>query len=373
MKVLHLTSGNLFGGIETYLLTLARLRHLCPEMEPQLGVCFPGRLRDELTAAGVPVHDLGPVRVSRPWTVLRARRRLKHLLREQRFPVVVTHGTWPHAIFAPVVKPAGLRLVNAVHGELTGRHWLDRWAARTPPDLVIANSHFTADKARSVFPDSPVEVIYPPFVPAEPCDRAAVREKVRASLDCQSDVVVIIVVSRMEELKGHAILIDALGRLEDVCKWTCWVVGGAQRPHEATLLADLQLMARRLGISDRVRFLGSRSDVPSVMIAADIYCQPNTRPEGFGLTFIEALNAGLPLVTSNIGGAKEIVTGACGYLCPPSDSAAVAEALRELIADPAIRQRMSLAGPPRAAEHFDPSRQYNRLSVVLRRQEGMLV
>ena len=63
MKVLHLTSGNLYGGIETYLLTLARFRHLCPTMEPHFGLCFPGRIRDELTATGVGVHDLGPVRV----------------------------------------------------------------------------------------------------------------------------------------------------------------------------------------------------------------------------------------------------------------------------------------------------------------------
>src|SRR4051794_22614584 len=142
MRVLHLAAGNLFGGVETYLLTLARLRHLCPEMEPQFGLCFPGRLRDELAAAGGPVHDFGSVRASRPWTVLRARWRLKRVLRGSAIGAAVTHGTWAHAVFAARVKRSGARLVNAVHGELDGRHWLDRWAARTPPDVVIANSRF---------------------------------------------------------------------------------------------------------------------------------------------------------------------------------------------------------------------------------------
>src|SRR5262249_29633751 len=131
LRVLHLSAGNLYGGIETYLATLARYRHLAPEMEPHFGLCFRGRLWEELTAAGVPVYDLGPVRISRPWTVLRARRRLRSLLGETGFAAVLTHGCWPHAVFAPVVRRAGVRLANAVHGELSHPTWLDRWAART--------------------------------------------------------------------------------------------------------------------------------------------------------------------------------------------------------------------------------------------------
>src|SRR4051794_31454067 len=104
MRVLHLAAGNMYGGIETFLVTLARLRHLAPEMEPGFGVCFPGRLRDELAATGAPVHDLSPVRLSRPWTVLRARGRLRRVLAEGRYDVAMTHGNWPHLVFAPAAR-----------------------------------------------------------------------------------------------------------------------------------------------------------------------------------------------------------------------------------------------------------------------------
>src|ERR1043165_6881677 len=100
MRLLHLAAGNLYGGVETYLVTLARCRGLCPAMEPAFGLCFRGRLWDELAAAGVRVHDLGPVRVSRPWTVLRARRRLRRVLREGRFDAAVVHSGWVHMVFA---------------------------------------------------------------------------------------------------------------------------------------------------------------------------------------------------------------------------------------------------------------------------------
>ena len=355
MKVLHLTSGNLFGGIETYLLTLAGLRHLCPTMEPHFGVCFPGRLRDELIATGAPVHDFGAVRVSRPWTVLRARSRLKRLLTAPRFDAAITHGTWPHAVFAPAVKRAGIRLINAVHGELSGKHWIDRWAARTRPDGVIANSRFTASSAERVFPVCPTDVVHPP-VPAPPeFDRKEARSTIRAECSTDEDAIVILIVSRIEAIKGHAVLFEALAELRNLAGWVCWVVGGAQRPSEVALLAYLKATAQELGLGDRIEFFGPRSDAAQLMKVADIYCQPNTGPEGFGIAFVEALWARLPVITSDFGGGAEIVDRECGILCPSGDSRAVATALRELIENPIRRRTLGDAGPSRAAERCDPS------------------
>src|SRR5690242_21806476 len=80
LRVLHVNSGNLYGGVETLLVTLAQLRHLCEDMEPHFALCHEGRLSQELIATGVSVHQLGRVRISRPWTVWSARRRLRELL-----------------------------------------------------------------------------------------------------------------------------------------------------------------------------------------------------------------------------------------------------------------------------------------------------
>jgi glycosyltransferase involved in cell wall biosynthesis len=372
VKVLHLAAGNLFGGVETYLLTLARLRHLCPEMEPHFGVCFPGRLRDELTTTGVPVHDLGAARVSRPWTLLRGRWRLKKVIRERRFAAVVTHGGWPHAVFAPAVRSAGARLVNAIHDYLDARHWVNRWAARTRPDAIVTNSRYTAQPATVVFPGVPVEPVYLP-VAAPALDREAARRDVRAELGTPPDAIVILQASRLERWKGQAVHVDALARLKDIPGWVAWIAGGPQKAGEGEFLAELKAAVEKAGLADRVRFLGQRSDVPRLMAAADIYCQPNTGPEPFGLAFVEALYAGLPVVTSNFGGAVEIVTGACGVLCPPGDAVAVAAALRELIGDSVGRRALGEAGPARAAELCDPARQIGRLAEVVASAGGVRV
>jgi glycosyltransferase involved in cell wall biosynthesis len=365
MKVLHLSAGNLYGGVETLLVTLARYRHLFPEMEPEFGVCFEGRLSRELAAEGVEVYRLGEARVRLPLSVLRARQRLTRLLHEHHFDVVVCHMVWPQAIFGSVVCSAGLPLVLWIHNPIDGQHWLERLARRTQPTLTLYNSHFTKVQSRDLYPDLPGATVYYP-VAGFRTDIEGAREAIRGELKTAADSVVIVQVSRLEEWKGHQTLIEALGLLHDVPDWTCWIVGGAQRAEEVRYLDQIKLASTRLGISNRVRFAGQRSDVERLLTAADVFCQPNSGPEPFGIVFIEALYAGLPVVATAIGGALEIVDESCGLVVPPTDPKALAIALRNLVADADLRGKLSRSGPSRAIQLCDPARQMERLNSFFR-------
>jgi glycosyltransferase involved in cell wall biosynthesis len=366
MRVLHVNAGNLYGGIETLLVTLARHRALCPEVDPEFALFFEGRLSGELRAANVPVHRLGEARVSRPWTVLRARRRLRELLRAGRFDAVVTHGCWSHAIAAPAARRRGVPLVFWAHN-IQGRwHLLERWARWAPPDLVLANSRATEASVRAnLFPSARTEVVYLPVAAPQLPDRAAVRDEVRRALLTQQAAVVIVTACRLEPWKGHGLLLDALGRLAKLPGWECWVAGGPQRPEEQDYFDGLRSQAIWRGIDNRVWFLGQRSDVGRLLAAADVHCQPNTAPEPFGIAFVEALYAGLPVVTTHMGGAVEIIREDCGVLVPPGDAGALAAALHELIGDAERRRRLGQRGPARAAELCDPARQLRKLQELL--------
>jgi glycosyltransferase involved in cell wall biosynthesis len=188
---------------------------------------------------------------------------------------------------------------------------------------------------------------------------------VRAELDTALDSVVIVQVSRMEALKGQLRLIEALSRLRDLPSWTCWIVGGPQRSSEAHYMRELQAAAQQSGIAERVRFVGERFDVPRLLRAADLFCQPNTDPEGFGQVFVEALSAGIPVVTSAMGGGLEILDSTCGVLISPDDLTALTSALCRLVTDPSLRTRMGKAAPARALQLCEPSRQFARLTEVL--------
>jgi glycosyltransferase involved in cell wall biosynthesis len=365
LKVLHVYSGNLFGGIEAMLLAIARRPEACPDLVSEVALCFEGRLSRELTAAGARVHHLAEVRVSRPQTVHRARRELTALVASGRFDRVICHASWSHAIFGPVVRRAAVPLAVWAHDVLDGKHWTERWARRTPPDLVICNSRFTSTSVEAARSGVPVVVVHPP-VDAAPVDLSpSERDAVRAELETPRDAVVVVQASRMESWKGHGVLLDALGRLRDRRDWICWQIGGAQRRHEAAYLDSLRARACDLRIADRIRFAGQRTDVPRLLAAADVHCQPNISPEPFGVAFVEALAAGLPVVTTACGGALEIVDETCGALVPPADPAALSAALVPLFDDAARRARLGDNARARARAVSDPAAQIQRLHAAL--------
>jgi glycosyltransferase involved in cell wall biosynthesis len=354
MRLLHVHSGNLFGGVETLLVTLARYRALCPAMDSRIAVCFEGRLQAELAALGQPPRMLAAARLRRPWTVARARRRLATLLREEPIDAVVCHGPWPHLLFAGIARHQRLPVVLWLHGPVQS-HWLDRLALRWQPDLVICNSRFTAQSLAGPTRDVPSAVVYCPV--AARASAPGARAAVRAALGVPADTVVIVQVGRLEPWKGNREHLTALAALRDVPNWVSWHVGGAQRPQEQRHLDALVALAEREGLGSRVRFLGERRDVPDLLAAADVYVQPNTGAEPFGQTFVEALLAGLPVVTSAFGGALEIVDDGCGVLVPPGDTAALARTLGALIGDPGRRARLGGEGPARARALCDPATQ----------------
>ncbi|NMO19683.1 glycosyltransferase family 4 protein [Pyxidicoccus fallax] len=366
MRVLHVYSGNLYGGIETFLRTLARERAREPGLTHAFALCFEGRLARELREAGAEPHLLGEAKVGRPWTVWRARQALRELLRRERFDAVICHAMWPQALFGPVVRAAGVPLVFYQHDALNGRHWLERWGRVTEPDLVITNSRYSAGTLGTVYPRAPWKLVYyPVLAPAREGSRDESRARLRAELGAGEGDVVIVQTSRMEEWKGQRLHLEALGRLRQVPGWKAWFAGGAQRPEEMAYLEGLKAQAAGLGLTERVRFLGQRSDVPRLLEAADIHCQPNMGAEPFGIAFVEALQAGLPVVTTAMGGPLEIVDATCGVLVPPQP-APLAEALRQLIEDPAVRERLGAGGPARAAKLCEPSVYLRALDEALR-------
>src|SRR5262249_11734879 len=182
----------MYGGVETLLTTLARCRQLCPEMEPHFALCFEGRLSRELAAQNVPVYLLEKVRVRRPWTVARGRRSLHRLLKDEHFDAVVTHMSWAHMIFGSVVLSHTPNRMYFAHSCDAGRPWTGRWAARTKPAAVIANSHFVGRATRDLFKCTRTEVIHYPVWSAHERAGALSRSEIRRELGADGTAVVVI-------------------------------------------------------------------------------------------------------------------------------------------------------------------------------------
>ena len=371
MRVLHVASGRIYGGVEATLVAMAKYRATCPELEQQFAYCFPGRLETELKEAGALHFCIGPVRLSQLWTVARGRRFFHALLQEKGYDAVICHSPWTMVIFGSLVRRKKARLIFWLH-DIPMRQYpllsimgiLERWAKRIRPDLVVCNSRFTCSYVNDIYYGVRSQTIYCPvdFKPYHP----RTRDQVRQEFGAINSTTVIIQVSRLQPWKGQALHIEALAKIKHIPGWQCWIVGGAQDKGEAQHLSQLRGLANQGGIGERVHFLGQRRDVHQLLAAADIFCQPNIRPEPFGIVYIEALHFGLPVVATDFGGAHEIVTSQCGLLAPPGDAHALAGILERLVEDVPLRKMLGQHGPDRARELCSPAERIAELYQALK-------
>ena len=160
----------------------------------------------------------------------------------------------------------------------------------------------------------------------------------------------IVAVGRLAEPKDALTLVRALAAVPGR-PFTALLVGdGPDRP-------SIEGEVRRLGLQDAVALAGTRDDVPELLARADVFAL-SSRSEGAPLSILEAMAAGLPVVSSLVGGVPELVVdGETGLLVPPGDPAAMAVALGRLVADAGLRHRLGAAGRERARCRFDLRRQ----------------
>ncbi len=174
----------------------------------------------------------------------------------------------------------------------------------------------------------------------------------------------LVTVGRLEHLKGVHVLLDALARLDARgVRPTLDVVGGGEA------LPALRARAERLGLASRVRFLGWQSSdaVEAAMRGATLLVHPSVAPDAMPTVLKEALAVGTPVVASRLAGIPEILDdGRCGVMVPPADVDALADAVAALLADPARRRTLAVAGRRHAERLFDMRRNGQQLADVLR-------
>lgn len=131
---------------------------------------------------------------------------------------------------------------------------------------------------------------------------------------------------------------------------------------------ELVALANRLGVSDRVRFLGHRDDVPAVLKDADVFVLPS-RSEAFPNSVMEAMASGLPVVATNVGGIPELVAdGRTGRLVPPGDPAALGDALLDMVEHPDRAADFGRAGRRTIEERYSFERMVEQFEDLYLRE-----
>jgi len=190
-----------------------------------------------------------------------------------------------------------------------------------------------------------------------PTDRD--KASVRREFGLNDADIVIATTAFHDPVKGMDILLRALSLLsEQHPRLRLLQIGSEARRGQTDALKAL---AQELGVDNRIVWAGLRNDVGDVLLGADIYCQPS-RSEGLGLAILEAMRASLPVVASDVGGISEIVIpGQTGILTPPEDPQSLADALSEMVEHPQEREKLARAGEKLSLENFNLDTQTAKL------------
>ena len=171
------------------------------------------------------------------------------------------------------------------------------------------------------------------------------------------------VFARLAPWKGQHVLIDALAMLPGDVRLL--VVGGPLFGEDA-YEAELHQQVIRLGLSQRVEFLGFRPDATALMQEVSLVVHASTSPEPFGRVIVEAMLAHTPIVASDAGGAREILEhDRTGLLFPPDDAPALAHAIASLLNDPAHARALADAALQDARQRFTLPRLMEELEATL--------
>ena len=169
----------------------------------------------------------------------------------------------------------------------------------------------------------------------------------------------LVMVARYGAQKDHPTLLRALAELRGHA-WELDLIG------DGPLMAQTEALAADLGVADRVHFLGQRNDVDRILAAAQV-CLLITNWEGFPLSILEAMRAGLPVVASAVGGVAESVRdGETGYLVPRGAVAPLRERIERLLTDPGLRGLLGANGRSRFEQDFTLEASVARTLAVYR-------
>jgi len=343
MRILYLVTRADLGGAQVHILDL--LHGFQNVLEPVVAVGETGYFTDELRRLGVPYYVVpNLVHAMRPLKDARALFEVAQLIRAVGPDVVHAHTSKAGVIGRLAARAAGVPSVFTAHtwcfAEGTSWKWrlggipAERLAGRFSSAIInVSDSNRRVALQRGISDSGRMLTIW-----------NGIPDTIRHARPDAAGVPTIVMVARCVPQKDHSLLLRAVAKIERPARIV--FVG------DGPLLGALTTQAEQLMIRDRVEFLGRRLDIAEILAQAQIFALA-TRWEGFPLSILEAMRAGLPVVASNVGGVAEaLIDGETGFLAESGDVDQFRDRLCALLDDPSLRRRMGDAGRTRYQANF---------------------
>ncbi len=313
-----------------------------------------GGLFGEMSSSGLPLTSYAITSFLRPET-LRQQRRFTRYLKDNAIDIVHAYGFYPIVFAVPAARLAGSPIVVASIRD-NGDQWtaaqrfVQMCVGRLADCILVNAAAVRTSLAAKGYSRRAIAVIrngvdVDRFTP-RPHD-----EGLRVALGLPPRAPLIVVVSRLNPLKGVDVFLDAARILAKRFEELRFVIVGYGPSRD-----ELQAKARRFGLADVVAFEGARLDVAAILSQATVSVAPSLS-EAMPNVVLESMAAGAPIVATRVGGTPEVVEDEVnGLLVPPCDAPALATAIGRLLMDPALGERLGKAGRARMVDSFSVPR-----------------
>lgn len=323
-----------------------------------------GRMVAELEAAGATHIELA-VHSKNPVVMALNVERLTRLAAKHGADIIHARSRAPAWSALAAARRLHLPFVTTYHNKVHESPRLKVFynSVMTRGAVVIANSHFTAERIRKVHGEDRARIVTVPrgidmarFNPAR-IDPERIKA-MRLSWRVAEDDTVFLLPARLTRWKGQTVALEALAKLKNMSDppFRLVLVGDAQG--RDAYEAELSAMISRLGLQDHARLAGHCEAMEEAYAAADFVIAPSLEAEPFGRTPVEAQAMGRPPIVADHGGARETVITAeedapTGWRVPPGDDVALAGAMLEALSlDAKSRAEMAARGKAHVAAHF---------------------
>jgi glycosyltransferase involved in cell wall biosynthesis len=363
VKVLHAVEDLKVGGMERVIASI--VTELNPAKYAVHVLCLNkgGAVADELIRQRVPVTILGLDNYHRPGQILA----LCRWLRGGNYHVLHAHGYFA-SVFARIAGilvglPHIITHVHSAYIDYQKKHlfmektlslWTDRiiCVSRAVQKWVVEAEKIKIRKTTVIYNG------VKPMTGAAPDAGHSVA--LRQELEIPERDTVFAVIASLTPNKGHHVLLESFRTLlRDHPDATLLVVG------DGPLRAELEARARQLMIDQKVIFTGMRTDIHELLSISDVCLLPSLFREGLGMALIEAMEAGLPVIGTDIGGIPEVINnGENGFLVPPGKPEALAHAMMSFAKDKELRIRMGRRSRQLYEEMFTLSNMIRQIETL---------
>ena len=361
MKILHLTTHLNRGGISNYILSVGAALH--QKGHKVFVVSSGGEMQKEFEECGIRLKTM-PIRTKSElsWRIYAALPELLRWIRKEKIDLLHAHTRITQVIAFLIGLIQGTPSVTTCHGfykRRLGRRLLPCWGKR-----AVAISDPVADHLRDTFglPPERIRVVY------NGVDLQTLRNRflkhdpvvVKRDYGFPEESYVLGVTARLVPDKGHEFLIRAVKDLESEFPNLCLLIVGDGRHRQY-----LEGLTRHQGLMERVYFTGNLRDVSFPLRAMDIFVLPAVWREGFGLSIVEAMACEIPVIVTNIWALNSLIqNGVNGVLVEPRNVGELAEGIRKMLRDSALRERIGKVGRKTAEERFSLDRMVHELEAV---------